>query len=239
MNYSIRRRLEQKIYNRDKAENAELVEEVTNFINQKLPGLNDAQLASAYCECITVVQNKHKIEELKKKAELAKEAKKMRTCDLCGIESDKILFGCASCRKYRYCSKECQRTHWPDHKYECRILSRERLMHLGEIIMNKSRSIDEFLKFYTKKRLESIIDAGCEALSLVHIIRIDCKADQCNYSQTKQLDKKVQYLYEIARKEEKKKKKRNKKYDIRKQEHMKLGFENVCLEILQTSSSEF
>lgn len=173
----------------------------------------------------------HRI-SVNKMKKIRKEAKIMRTCELCGIESEKILFGCGSCRKYRYCSKECQRAHWPEHKYECRILSRERLMHLGKIIMKKKRSIDEFLNFYTKNRLESIVDAGCGANSLAHIIRIDCKADQCNDSQAKQLGEKLSYLYGIAMKEEKKMKRRNKNYEIRKQEHMKLGFEQVCLQIL-------
>jgi len=176
------------------------------------------------------------LEEKRAKMELLEEidrlAEKVRTCDICGSLSKEILLGCGACRKYRYCSKECQRAHWPEHKLECRILSRERLMHIGEIIMKKSRTIDEFLKFYTKNRMDSIIDAGCEATSLAYIMQVDCNSDKCNDSQAQRLGKKLSYLGEIAIKERRKMMKRDKKYARRRQKHLDLGFKKVCLEIL-------
>ena len=39
-------------------------------------------------------------------AELSKEEKKLKTC--------------SKCKRVAYCSKECQKKDWEDHKYDCR-----------------------------------------------------------------------------------------------------------------------
>ena len=37
-------------------------------------------------------------------------------CASCGYEAN---MKCSVCKRARYCCKECQNTHWPDHKMEC------------------------------------------------------------------------------------------------------------------------
>jgi hypothetical protein len=40
-------------------------------------------------------------------------------CINCGLIADK-LFACTKCHHVRYCSKDCQRAHWPVHKVGCK-----------------------------------------------------------------------------------------------------------------------
>ena len=40
-------------------------------------------------------------------------------CDACNRKPSLVLV-CSACRKARYCSPECQRCAWPEHKAECR-----------------------------------------------------------------------------------------------------------------------
>lgn len=40
-------------------------------------------------------------------------------CEHCGLQSDKLLL-CGRCNAVRYCSKECQVSHYPQHKTDCR-----------------------------------------------------------------------------------------------------------------------
>ena len=43
-----------------------------------------------------------------------------RVCSACGRFIDaKLLSRCARCKKARYCSKECQKDAWSDHKADC------------------------------------------------------------------------------------------------------------------------
>ena len=39
-------------------------------------------------------------------------------CDKC-FRTDKKLINCGSCRLTRYCSRECQKSHWKEHKGFC------------------------------------------------------------------------------------------------------------------------
>ncbi|KAG7670117.1 hypothetical protein Ndes2526B_g06512 [Nannochloris sp. 'desiccata'] len=40
-------------------------------------------------------------------------------CNLCGMQGK--LLKCSACGMTRYCSKECQTKHWPDHKKLCKL----------------------------------------------------------------------------------------------------------------------
>ncbi|EKD20584.1 hypothetical protein MBM_01266 [Drepanopeziza brunnea f. sp. 'multigermtubi' MB_m1] len=42
----------------------------------------------------------------------------LKSCAVCG-QSDTVK-PCSGCRDFAYCSKECQKTHWPFHKKHCR-----------------------------------------------------------------------------------------------------------------------
>ena len=44
-----------------------------------------------------------------------------RRCAACGIEERKLR-RCARCRTVSYCSVDCQRQHWPEHKQRCKQL---------------------------------------------------------------------------------------------------------------------
>ncbi|KXZ50374.1 hypothetical protein GPECTOR_16g547 [Gonium pectorale] len=47
---------------------------------------------------------------------------KGRVCFACSVPSTKMQ-KCSRCQQARYCSKECQRQHWRDHKAECAALA--------------------------------------------------------------------------------------------------------------------
>lgn len=44
-------------------------------------------------------------------------------CGACGVEGTKMM-QCGKCKAARYCSKECQRSHWKEHKNSCDIKNR-------------------------------------------------------------------------------------------------------------------
>lgn len=44
---------------------------------------------------------------------------KKRFCDKCYAEAFKLM-QCANCRQVRYCSRECQKEHWKQHKLVCK-----------------------------------------------------------------------------------------------------------------------
>jgi hypothetical protein len=47
--------------------------------------------------------------------------KSSKACGMCGVTKDdsvKLLM-CSSCRGVLYCSRECQKAHWPTHKQTC------------------------------------------------------------------------------------------------------------------------
>ena len=43
----------------------------------------------------------------------------------CTKSHDKLML-CKACKLVRYCSKECQRSHWPTHKRDCTYLKKSR-----------------------------------------------------------------------------------------------------------------
>ena len=45
-------------------------------------------------------------------------SKLMEECNNCWRKSFHLLF-CGRCKKTKYCDKNCQRTHWPQHKKSC------------------------------------------------------------------------------------------------------------------------
>lgn len=83
-----------------------------------------------------------------------------RTCIVCMSVSEKPLHGCAHCCESRYCSKECQRKHWPDHKVHCAEVRKTRLKELKRIATMRPRS----LKFWSKARIQIMMDAGVPIL---------------------------------------------------------------------------
>ncbi|KZT69925.1 hypothetical protein DAEQUDRAFT_668663, partial [Daedalea quercina L-15889] len=46
--------------------------------------------------------------------------KNARECANCQVVKDKALLVCSRCKLINYCSKECQKKHWPKHKVWCK-----------------------------------------------------------------------------------------------------------------------
>lgn len=93
-------------------------------MNPKTRLMCDACKSKYYCspEC----QKKHwpnhkkgcKQEQVERKYDPDSEEAKY-TCCLCFKRSTKEMNHCARCKKYRYCSSECQKKDWPAHKKIC------------------------------------------------------------------------------------------------------------------------
>ena len=62
------------------------------------------------------------------------ESREVDSCELCGLTSENgaTLLRCQQCKQVLYCSKDCQKEHWPDHKRECIHPHKE--FQLGEFV---------------------------------------------------------------------------------------------------------
>lgn len=95
-------------------------------------------------------------------------SKTSRTCIVCMKVSEKPLNGCAHCRESRYCSKECQRKHWPDHKAHCVNVRRTRLQTLSQRVGDHTAKHGyQSVGFWSKRRIENFVDAGAPILRFI------------------------------------------------------------------------
>ena len=60
-------------------------------------------------------------EELESKITVSSDAVRNPKCELCGTTGTitKRLKICGSCQRVYYCTKECQKQHWKQHKILC------------------------------------------------------------------------------------------------------------------------
>ena len=102
-------------------EDYERLESIARFINLKMrldDTLGGGERAAtlffskrASCSCL---------DEKKKRV---KAHPKTSTCSVCGVVTDcKALMRCGECNTIQYCSRECQKIDWPEHKTYCRSL---------------------------------------------------------------------------------------------------------------------
>ena len=57
---------------------------------------------------------------------------KVSSCEKCKASDPNIkLLVCGKCKAARYCSKECQRDHWDEHKSFCKAICEEAVTNLG------------------------------------------------------------------------------------------------------------
>ncbi|KAL9185966.1 hypothetical protein ACHAXT_003743 [Thalassiosira profunda] len=101
------------------------VAEVVRFFHRRIP-----------CGCL---------QDTYKKEKKAQGGVKVGACDGCDRRMDRsTLKSCSLCKLTQYCSKECQRRHWPSHKDECAATvaekkSQEASKKMDELTKRKER----------------------------------------------------------------------------------------------------
>jgi hypothetical protein len=69
---------------------------------------------------------------LRGKPEYGKVPDNAERCSNClAVKEGKALLNCASCGVVRYCGRECQKTDWKRHKYNCKIWAEEKKMSVA------------------------------------------------------------------------------------------------------------
>ncbi|KAF8996165.1 ankyrin repeat-containing domain protein [Cyathus striatus] len=69
-----------------------------------------------------------------------------KACAACG-EKEKPLKNCAKCQVARYCSRECQRSHWPTHKKSCKPFNAANTVTLKPTYNHDIRTLVPMSKF--------------------------------------------------------------------------------------------
>ena len=79
--------------------------------------------------------------------------RKQEMCEQCGLIDKEVLSRCGGCKQTYYCSVQCQKQDWPNHKKECIILRSMRnkkepkweetgIKKIAAIVKNKSEELD-------------------------------------------------------------------------------------------------
>eukprot|EP00798_Chlamydomonas_sp_ICE-L_P023361 gene23361-30621_t len=66
------------------------------------------------------------------------------SCENCSAVPSDTLLRCSSCREAYYCGAECQRSHWPNHKAQCKLTRQSRAQELVSSV--ESRGVDEVVE---------------------------------------------------------------------------------------------
>lgn len=111
-----------------------------------------------------------------------KESELVRAVCPCGKHENlssqvRTTMKCGKCKKARYCSAQCQRQAWPDHKSQCRLMARdtpqgEHEFHVGEplLLVNVEQAASVTVKvtartlktLYVVKMDHSTNNQGCQ-----------------------------------------------------------------------------
>ncbi|KAF9042998.1 hypothetical protein BJ165DRAFT_213828 [Panaeolus papilionaceus] len=86
---------------------------------------------------------------------------KKKDCDPSLCLEDLKLLTCGSCGLARYCSKECQRSNWRDHKEECRVAK-----SLKQIIGDRTQDAGVSLKQWVEDVSRIVFEPAISALKL-------------------------------------------------------------------------
>ena len=88
------------------------------------------------------------------------------TCACCGVKTEKRL-QCSRCQSITYCSAECQRAHWKQHKKSCEDFdtvfakSQEKLKKAGLVPADTLSARDRAsIEQSQKKHLKEILSSG-------------------------------------------------------------------------------
>ena len=75
------------------------------------------------------------------------------------------LMKCGACKFARYCSRDCQKKHWPEHKKQCMAIKRiaprvanDEIRMVSEILWKKEKLGDERCKSEAMCRVEELCD---------------------------------------------------------------------------------
>jgi hypothetical protein len=100
-------------------------------------------------------------------------------CQGCGVAEtkEKKHSQCSRCKQTRYCSKECQKSHWKEHKLECNMLSFKN----AALITDDSRERMELFKekFIPMMQLATYWELKQSAEDMIMIFELDALPTEC------------------------------------------------------------
>jgi hypothetical protein len=114
------------------------------------------------------------------KARLAKALMDKCSFPECQNASDsKTLSECSACRQARYCSRECQKAHWPNHKEQCKA-ARKALEAQEAANQQKLLSALQELGLDSTAAASAATDGGEEEATSLENINVEITAESSN-----------------------------------------------------------
>jgi len=92
--------------------------ETAAYLHQCMANLSELD---SYRKCVSFFRKRIPCTCLDQAYQEARQRVQEGECQVCNkVKDDKLMFSCGKCNLRKYCSKECQVKHWPEHKEECK-----------------------------------------------------------------------------------------------------------------------